>query len=525
MVYEFPPKFEMLDFIGLGILFIYVLGTLAIAEILSRKGKVSGNVSRKIVHLSVGNVVILFPFVFSSVWIALIGPVFFIPFTYFTSPASPIKKFKLKGVGEGHKLGTVFYAISLTVLTAIFFRADPTNQFNVILICSFMPLVWGDGMSAVIGSKYGDKNRYTFLGGKKSLLGSWSAAFATFVSVAASSLILKQTFVVSIYIGLLTGLITAVVEAFTPKGLDNLAVPAANTVVLYLLYNFFNEDLGKLNETLSINSVITGFIIGIVVAILGLVFKALTWDGALAGFYFGIIVLGLGSWTWGAMYLSFFFLGSLFTFIGKKRKETVSTQFEKGDTARDSVQAMVNSIVPAILALITVLFPNPITVIAAGGAIAVSLADTLGTEIGSLSKNNPRVAINLFKRVERGTPGAVSLLGLGASILGALTISSIGVGVSFIDNYVVMPDNLWVFVLTVAMGGIIGAYFDSVFASTIQKMNKCVVCGKITEKKIHCNEKTEFYSGIKWMRNDGINLVSIILGSIISVLISLFWII
>ena len=91
-----------------------------------------------------------------------------------------------------------------------------------------MPLVWGDGISAVVGSKYGNDKPYTIFGGTKTLLGSWAAAFSTFGAVTISCLILKQTLVVSIYIGLFTGFITAIIEAITPKGFDNLAVPAVN---------------------------------------------------------------------------------------------------------------------------------------------------------------------------------------------------------------------------------------------------------------------------------------------------------
>jgi uncharacterized protein (TIGR00297 family) len=466
----------------------------------------------------VGNVALVFPFVFSSVWMALIGPAFFILFTYFTCPGSPIQKFKLKGVEEGHTYGTVFYAISLTLLVLIFFRADPSDHMNLIFIASFMPLVWGDGISAVIGSKYGNDKPYTIFGGTKTLLGSWSAAFATFFTVTISCLIYSQTLVVSIYLGLLTGFITAIVEAITPKGFDNLAIPGANAVALFLLYWFLEKDFSSIGSSLSLTVVITGLLVGLTLAILGIVFKALTWDGAIAGFYFGIIILGLGSWTWGVMYVSFFILGSLFTFVGRKRKKSITQEFEKGETARDSIQAMVNSIVPAILAFIFAIIQKPILTVMAAGAIAVSLGDTLGTEIGSLSRFKPRLSTKLWVSVERGTPGAISIIGLLASIIGAGIIGLIGIGVGYLEtiigNHPVLPNEIWWFVGIVTIGGTIGAYFDSVFACTIQKLNKCTVCGKITEKSIHCKEKTEYHKGKKWMQNDVVNLISIVIGAV-----------
>ncbi|MBY9000789.1 MAG: DUF92 domain-containing protein [Candidatus Heimdallarchaeota archaeon] len=512
--------FTTMDLIGLVSLFIFVLTALTIAEVLRRKEIVGGSTSRKIVHLSVGNVVLVFPFFFSNVWTALIGPIFFIPFTYFTSPASPIKKFRLKGVGEGHKYGTVYYAISLTVLVGLFFYPDITNQSNVILFASFIPLVWGDGMSAVIGTKFGEKSSYTIYGSTKSLLGSWTAAFATLGAVTVSCLILNQSMRVAIYIGLLTGFITAIIEAITPKGFDNIAIPATNAIVLFILYTYvLQADFENLNYVLSINSIISAGVIGLLLAILGITFKALTWDGAIAGFYFGFIILGLGSWTWGAMYVSFFFIGTLFTFVGKEKKKAATEEFEKGNTARDSVQAMVNSIVPSVLAFIAILVREPILTIMAGGALATSLSDTLGTEIGTLSKRKPRLSTKPWKKVDAGTPGAISLLGLFASIVAAAVIAGIGFGVSYLDTYVVMHSSKLLFLIAVIIGGFLGSYADSIFACTIQKMNRCQKCNRITEKSTHCDEKTIFHSGIEWMQNDVVNLFSVAIGAFFSAIV------
>jgi uncharacterized protein (TIGR00297 family) len=517
--FSLPTKIENSDIIGLAVLFVFVLLTLFIAEILRRKDKVSGSTSRKIVHLSVGNVVLLFPYVFSNIWFALIGPIFFIPFTYFTCPGSPIKKFRLKGVGEGHTYGTVFYAISLTVLVILFFSPDQNNPSNIILFGAFMPLVWGDGISAVVGSKFGNDKAYKIFGGTKTLLGSWAAAFATFGAVTISCIILSQPAALSVYLGLITGFVTAFIEAMTPKGFDNIAVPAANAIVLYLLsLNSF-----AFASALSNNAIITGAAVGLFLAVSGILLKALTWDGAIAGLYFGLVILGLGSWVWGIMYVAFFVLGSLTTFLGKKKKESISQEFEKGDTRRDSVQAMVNSVIPAILAFLIILFREPIITVIAGGAIAVSLADTLGTEIGALSRFKPRSSIKPWIKVDQGSPGAVSILGLVASLFGAVIIAFIGFGFSFVDNYAVFPSIMWAFIIPVIVGGFIGSYFDSIFACTIQKLNKCNVCGKITEKKEHCNESTEHHSGVKWLRNDVVNLFSIIVGAAVSLLLYFIW--
>ena len=77
--FSLPTEIAISDIIGLAALFVFVLLSLFIAEILRRKDKVSGSTSRKIVHLSVGNVVLLFPFVFTIYWFQLLGRFYLLP--------------------------------------------------------------------------------------------------------------------------------------------------------------------------------------------------------------------------------------------------------------------------------------------------------------------------------------------------------------------------------------------------------------------------------------------------------------
>lgn len=91
-------------------------------------------------------------------------------------------------------------------------------------------------------------------------------------------------------------------------------------------------------------------------------------------------------------------------------------------------------------------------------AISASLADTLSSEIGILSKTKPWL-ITTLKRVEPGTDGAVSELGLLAAVGGAVIISVLGFlfGVSVART------------LIVVVAGVLGSLFDSLMGATIQK--------------------------------------------------------
>ena len=54
--------------------------------------------------------------------------------------------------------------------------------------------------------------------------------------------------------------------------------------------------------------------------------------------------------------------------------------------------------------------------------MAAANSDTWASEIGSMSKGKP-ISVKTFKRAERGTSGAVSLLGTFAAVVGSFLIA------------------------------------------------------------------------------------------------------
>ena len=87
-------------------------------------------------------------------------------------------------------------------------------------------------------------------------------------------------------------------------------------------------------------------------------------------------------------------------------------------------------------------------------ALPTALADTLGTEVGTLFGRSPRSPLS-FRRLEPGTPGAVSRAGTAAAFAGAAVIAL----------------SAWLFgwaprgvVLAVLAGGFLGALAESVLA-------------------------------------------------------------
>ena len=206
------------DIIGVLFVYLYVAVLLLVTEkIVSRKYPI---VSRKLLHILTGNIAFILPIFETREVMAFLAAGPFILFTYLMSPYSPLKKFRGKTSEAGHSFGLVYYAITWTILAYLFFDQ------KIVIAIGILAMSYGDGLASVIGIKYGRK-KYTLFSDTKSYIGS----FAMFVFTLLLLLIAMgyyDTFELSVEIFvILIGIagIATVVEAGTPKGLDNLSVP------------------------------------------------------------------------------------------------------------------------------------------------------------------------------------------------------------------------------------------------------------------------------------------------------------
>ena len=173
-------------------------------------------------------------------------------------------------------------------------------------------------------------------------------------------------------------------------------------------------------------------------------------SGAVAGAIAGFLILAFGGWAAYGLLWTFFLAGTLATKLGYRRKASLGVA--QADTGRrGAAHVVANCVVPAALLMLGV---RAVGYVAAFGA---ALADTLGTEIGTLFGRRPVSPIS-FRAVPPGTPGAVSLPGTAASLLGAAAIAFVadGFGLGLI------PMRL---VLAATAGGFVGALAESVVAA------------------------------------------------------------
>jgi len=216
------------DIVGLILVYGYIVILLIISE---KVLKQHPTLSRKFLHIMVGNILFMLPFFTSRFIITFLVAAPFIFLTFLMSPYSPIKLGD-KISSSGHGLGLVYYAISWTILAFFFF-----NQPWIIAV-GIAAMSYGDGMAALVGRRYG-KNKYQILGDEKSFEGS-----------IGMFLILIFTLTIVLYYYHISGsnfiivpvvaIVATIFEGITPKGLDNITAcfSAVGTYLLLIMMGF-----------------------------------------------------------------------------------------------------------------------------------------------------------------------------------------------------------------------------------------------------------------------------------------------
>lgn len=237
--------------------------------------------------------------------------------------------------------------------------------------------------------------------------------------------------------------------------------------------------------------------------------RSLSLDGALAAcFVGGTIWMGLGRGGF-VVLCTFFLTSTLLGRVGKTRKRSFETHYAKGHR-RDAFQVFANGGVATLCAAVVWFTRDPVHGVTDGGVQAWSVAayaslasanaDTWATELGVFSSREPWHVV-LLRRVPRGTSGAVSGLGLGASLAGATVIAVVA---CLLGEHM----HLWAGVL-VTLGGVLGSLLDSGLGGLLQRQYTCRVCGERVETPNHCDTPTLIVTPV-WatLGNDSVNLLA-----------------
>lgn len=254
------------------------------------------------------------------------------------------------------------------------------------------------------------------------------------------------------------------------------------------------------------------------VALIGYRLGALSGSGAAGAIGVGTAVLSTGGPGPGTLLGSFFLSSSFLSRWRGARKRVAQLEAVKG-TRRDLGQVLANGGVAAIAALAGSRNPALAWNAAFIGAVATVNADTWATEIGTFSPDRPWL-ITTLARVAPGTSGAVSRLGLVATLAGAAWIGWTA-RLAGARRGAGWRDEARAQVLVATVSGTAGSLLDSLLGATVQARYRCDRCATGTEKSTHyCGEPTRLIAGFPWLDNDVVNFLSSAGGAAVAALLA-----
>jgi phytol kinase len=211
--------------IPLGAVFAYLGLLVLVAEGLSRLLPDDPELTRKVVHIGSGNVILLAWWLDISQTVIVSAAIIAaaIAILSYLMPILP----SIESVGR-KSFGTLFYAISMGILAACFWPNNP--QYAVIGI---LVMAWGDGMAAIIGQRFG-RHKYQIGEVTKSWEGSLAMAGSALIVIGAILLVTTGNSWQTWTIALVVALVATIAEAFSKLGVDNLTVPLASGFLCFL---------------------------------------------------------------------------------------------------------------------------------------------------------------------------------------------------------------------------------------------------------------------------------------------------
>ncbi len=391
--------------------------------------------------------------------------------------------------------GTVYYALAMTGVAAFgCFVPEVMLPFGIGVMCTSV----GDGLAGVVGQLVTKHNPKIY--GDKTLLGS----IANFTFSALSASIISELFSMELGVWecICIGLLSASLELLTPIGLDNITITWGATALAYSFMYF---------------SLIWAYVAPILATPLIILFaikkKALTTDGIIAAVVLDIAV-SLAFGNRGFAVLCAFFVGAIIVdkIKNKNKKRGREEESLKGD-CRDHMQVLANGAAALVASVAFLITKNKIFIIPFVASLAEAFSDTVASGIGSFS----RKTYDPFRRCacENGISGGMSLVGTLASLVASVLISYLAYAIGFagfgIKEFFI-----------VSFSAFCGAAFDSFLGSVFQVKYKCSSCGVITERAEHCGAPTVQHSGLAFIDNDVVNMLSCAFSAILATTLVIF---
>lgn len=347
---------------------------------------------------------------------------------------------------RGFDAGIVLYPAVIGLLIVVF------NWHIEIAAIAWAILAFGDGFATIAG------HRVPIAPLPWNRAKSWGGFIAFLVTGAAAGIgiaILYGSPALTVVIAAVV--VSALVESM-PTGIDdNITVPIAAAATLAVL------SIAPLTGEVVHPPILWAWMgVNTLLAIAGYLVRSVDATGAIFGWLLGAIIVIASPALYVAL-LTFFIIGTACTKLGYRRKAALGLAQEKGGR-RSAEHAFANVGVAAICAIAVWRGLGLVPLFMGISALATAAADTAGSEIGQLLGRRAFMPLT-FRRVERGTEGAISIEGTIAGILAALAVAIAAVAMvvhrfrpGFAGGVEIWKSHV---IIVVTLCGFLGSYIES----------------------------------------------------------------
>jgi uncharacterized protein (TIGR00297 family) len=356
---------------------------------------------------------------------------------------------------RGYPIGILIYPVSVLLLILAFpARLD-------IAAGAWGILAAGDGAATLAGRRWG-RHRLGWNPDKtvEGLLafivaGGSAAVFLTWWT--APAIVPRPPLAFVILAPLVAAVAAGLVETVPVALDDNISVPATAGAAMWLC-SLVSEAAWQGHVDAVAANLAAALAVNTAAAIGGYLLRTVRLSGMLTGWVIGVVVyaaVGLAGWT--LLFLTFA-AAAVTSRLGLKKKALLGIAEARGGR-RGGGNAFANTGLAAIAAAAAVATPfREAALVAFVAALATGGGDTVASEIGKAWGGKTYLPLTLAE-VRPGTPGAVSLEGSAAGILGALALAWAGSLLGLVPAWTV-----W----AVVAGAIVGSALESALATTLE---------------------------------------------------------
>ncbi|MEM8504560.1 MAG: diacylglycerol/polyprenol kinase family protein [Cyanobacteria bacterium P01_D01_bin.1] len=203
---------------------LLVIGSLSEA---ARRWGYGPEITRKIVHIGAGQVILLAWWLAVPAWLGVLASVVLgaVALLSYRLPLLP----GINSVGR-KSLGTFFYALSIGC-SMVWFWPLHQPQYAVIGI---LTMTWGDGLAALVGQRFG-AHPYQIWGEKKSWEGSITMLVVSYVVVISVLLAVQGPGLATWLVAAIAAISATLLESISKYGIDNLSVPLGTAAICFWL--------------------------------------------------------------------------------------------------------------------------------------------------------------------------------------------------------------------------------------------------------------------------------------------------